>query len=112
MFEVHGLGLKLVGIRVNRDKIYDCGEAVQALGEFFNFVAQRHSIPVSDAIQFLHLRKQIFPIVAVNQESVNEAVEHVRDQSISIWDAMLWVTVKQARSAYIITENMKHASQS
>lgn len=44
----------------------------------------------------------MFPVVSADQGTFNEAVEYVRDHSISFWDAILWVTAKQAGCAFSV----------
>ncbi|MBO6550853.1 MAG: PIN domain-containing protein [Rhizobiales bacterium] len=86
----------------------DCLLTVQTLGEFTN-VAQRKDVAAIDkAIALTRAWQQVFPVVAANQETFNDAVEYVRDHQISFWDAMLWVTAKQAGCAYVLSEDMQH----
>ncbi len=63
---------------------------------------------MDEVIAITRVWQQIFTIVPADQETFNEAVEYVRDHRISFWDAMLWVTAKQAGCAYMLSEDMQH----
>lgn len=86
----------------------DCYLTVQVLGEFYHAVTRKNHAKPDQAIAFTRIWQQIFPVAAANQDTFNDAVEYVRDHTISFWDAMLWVTAKQAGCGYIISEDMQH----
>jgi len=86
----------------------DCCLTVQVLGEFYSAVTRKNHAKPDQAIAFTRIWQQIFPVTAANQDTFNEAVEYVRDHNISFWDAMLWVTAKQAGCGFIISEDMQH----
>ena len=86
----------------------DCVLTLQALGEFFNAVRRKNFASIDRAIALTQAWQQIFPVASADSSSFNEAVEFVRDHNISFWDAMLWVTAKQAGCAFILSEDMQH----
>ena len=86
----------------------DCLLTVQTLGEFTNVAQHEDMASIDTAIALLRAWQQVFPVVAANQDTFNDAVEYVRDHQISFWDAMLWVTAKQAGCAYVLSEDMQH----
>ena len=86
----------------------DCLLTLQAIGEFFNASRRKGLASMDEVITITRVWQQIFTIVPADQETFNEAVEYVRDHRISFWDAMLWVTAKQAGCAYVLSEDMQH----
>ena len=86
----------------------DCYLTVQVLGEFYHAVTRKNYAKPEQAIAFTRIWQQIYPVAAADQDTFNEAVEYVRDHNISFWDAMLWVTAKQAGCGFIISEDMQH----
>ncbi len=86
----------------------DCLLTLQAFGEFFNATRQKSLASLDEIIAITRVWQQIFTVVPADQDTFNEAVEYVRDHNISFWDAMLWITAKQAGCAYVLSEGMQH----
>ena len=86
----------------------DCLLTLQAIGEFFYACRRKGLASMDEVIAITRVWQQIFTIVPADQETFNEAVEYVRDHKISFWDAMLWVTAKQAGCACVLSEDMQH----
>ncbi len=86
----------------------DCTLTVQALGEFFHATTRKGKATVVQALGFTRVWQRVFTVSAAGQATFNEAVEYVRDHSLSFWDAMLWVTAKEAGCAFILSEDMQH----
>lgn len=86
----------------------DCLLTLQAISEFFNVTRRKGMSSMDKVIAITRVWQQIFPVVTAAQDTFNEAVEYVRDHNISFWDAMIWVTAKQAGCAYLFSEDMQH----
>jgi len=102
--EKHKIASALLETAVERD----CLLTLQAIGEFFNAARRKTMASIDEAIAITRVWQQIFTVVSADQDTFNEAVEYVRDHNISFWDAMLWVTAKQAGCAYVLSEDMQH----
>ncbi len=86
----------------------DCTLTVQALGEFFHATTRKGKATVEQALGFTRVWQRVFSVSAAGQATFNEAVELVRDHSLSFWDAMLWATAKESGCAFILSEDMQH----
>ena len=86
----------------------DCVLTLQALSEFFNAVRKKNKASTDTAIELSRTWQQLFPIASAGPETLNEAIEVVRDHQLSFWDAMLWMTAKEAGCAYLFSEDMQH----
>ena len=100
----HKIASKILEAAADRD----CLLSLQNLGEFFNAVRRKNVSSIDDAISITQIWQQLFHVIGATPDTYNEAVEYVRDHSISFWDAMIWVTAKQAGCAYILSEDMQH----
>lgn len=86
----------------------DCVLTLQAINEFFNAARRKDLAAIDDAISVTQFWQQCFRVVCADQDTFSEAVEYVRDHRIQFWDAMLWITAKQAGCEIILSEDMQH----
>ena len=93
---------------IRRAPIKDCYLTVQVLGEFFHAVTRKKIAPMDNAAMLLRTWKQVFPVEAANVETIEGAVEYVRDHRLQFWDAMLLTTARQIGCEYILSEDMQH----
>lgn len=102
--EKHKSASTLLTLAVDKD----CVLTLQALSEFFNAVRKKNKASTDTAIELSRTWQQLFPVASAGPETLNEAIEIVRDHQLSFWDAMLWMTAKQAGCAYVFSEDMQH----
>ena len=100
----HKIASRILEVAADRD----CLLSLQSLGEFLNAVRRKNASSIDDAIAITQIWQQLFHVICADQDTYNEAVEYVQDHSISFWDAMIWVTAKQAGCAYILSADMQH----
>ncbi len=84
----------------------DCVLTLQSLSECFVATTRKSLMPQADAAGYVADLQAVFDIVAADADSLNNAIEAVRDAGFSFWDAMLWATAKAAGCACILTEDI------
>lgn len=77
----------------------------QVLGEFLNVVAKRRLLPVDAAGAAIAQFRQLTRIVWADDECLEDAFDAHRDHGISIWDALVWATVRAAGSTFLLSED-------
>ena len=92
---------------VDRAMQADCILTLQSLAEFFHAVTRKGKRTPADAAGFIADWRAVFPVHAADDACLADAIDAVRQNRISFWDAMLWAVVRQARCTLLLSEDMQ-----
>jgi predicted nucleic acid-binding protein len=84
----------------------DCVLTVQSLAEFFHATTRKGKLPATKAEAFIERWRAVFPVHAASVHSLADAIQAVRRDALSFWDAMLWGVAKQASCSLLLSEDM------
>lgn len=71
----------------------DCVLTLQSLGEFFHVSTRKGHLPLDRAQSHVDTWRAVFPIMLAERQTLSMAIDAVRRDGLSFWDAMLWATV-------------------
>ena len=84
----------------------DCVLTVQSLAEFFYATTRKGKLPAAKAETFIERWRAVFPVHAASEHTLADAIQVVRQSSLSFWDAMLWGVAKQASCSLLLSEDL------
>ena len=81
--------------------------SVQVLGEFFNAVTRRirHPMTVAEATSAIDSIK-VLPVVDLDAQLVERAIETLRRYGISYWDALIIAAAERSGCKKLLTEDL------
>jgi predicted nucleic acid-binding protein len=84
-----------------------CVLALQVLAEFYNVASRRRSGSVKEPEVLIADWRRLFPVVAATENTLDEAINAVKQHGLAFWDAMLWASAKQAGCAVLLSEDFQ-----
>ena len=79
---------------------------LQTLAEFASVAIRKARIPVKDIQNTIDAWRAVLPIQVLDQSDLSEALEIVKANHLSFWDAMLWASAQRVGVRHLITEDM------
>lgn len=84
----------------------DCVLMLQSLGEFFHVATRKMKLAARDVEVFVDDWRTVFPVHAASEQCLVPAINLVKRHSVSFWDAMLWVTAREAGCRLLFSEDL------
>jgi predicted nucleic acid-binding protein len=84
-----------------------CIQPLQSLAEFYNAATRRIGIAPDRAAAIVAGWQQFVPVEAANLTDLDHAMRAVRDYQLSLWDALLWATVRRMGVAVLVSEDFQ-----
>lgn len=86
--------------------------STQILSEFFNIITREIVDPLSPVEAETRVVSfcRIWPVLAVNEMIILEAIRGVREHSFSFWDSQVWATARLNQIKLIYSEDFSHDS--
>jgi predicted nucleic acid-binding protein len=100
---IHQKALEIVG----RAQFADCALTLQSLAEFFYVTTRKGKLGLDETEEFVGGWRSTFPVLAVSENYLADAMEAARRHRLSFWDAMMWATAREAGCRILLTENFQ-----
>ncbi len=94
-------------VLLERAAAADCVLTLQALAEFFRVATVKLGLPTADGAKALRYWRDLFPVAAAQETTLDDAVSAVGRYGIAFWDAMLWATAREAGCQAILSEDFQ-----
>ncbi len=98
-------------VLLERAALCDCILTLQVLAEFFHATTRKQLLDTDHAFSLLSNWMEVFEISSATDSVLIDAVNAVRENQLSFWDAMLWATVRQSKCSALISEDMRHGQR-
>src|SRR5436190_10952468 len=86
----HKIACKLIEKVMN----LDCVLTVQALAEFYTAATRKKYASHEEVILFIEDWMKLFPVIGTGGNVLMQALNAVKEDNLSFWDAMIWSAAK------------------
>jgi predicted nucleic acid-binding protein len=84
----------------------DCILTLQSLGEFFHATTRKGKLSATGAQAFIDDWRAVLPVHAADSDTLTDAINAVRRDTMSFWDAMLWAAARRAGCRLLLSEDL------